>query len=140
MKNPHSVFISYSHRDGPIVRKILGDVLRNLPEGEFQFWDDSRVAPGSNWAAEVAHALERSTAMVVFVSPDYLSSQWSQRELEFALTSARYAGRLIPVLLQPTPKAPWILERLQYINATEDATGAGRKIAHALKSGEENGK
>ena len=131
--------MSYSHRDDETVRSILGDVSKNLPIGRFSFWDHTQITPGSNWAAEVAKALERSSAMILFVSPDYLDSQWGQRELDFALTSTRYAGRVIPVLIRRTPDAPWILEHLQYIDATSvPKTSVGKEIAKALRTARES--
>ena len=134
-KEPASVFVSYSHRDGETVRRILGDVSKNLPIGRFFFWDHTRIAPGSNPGADVAEALDSSSAMLVFVSPDYFASDWGRRELEYALASKRYAGRVIPVLIQRTPDAPWILERLGYIDATDsEPSTVGKEIAKALRS------
>jgi hypothetical protein len=135
-KNRRSVFLSYSDRDREAVRRIVRDVTDALP-GRYRFWDHSQdIVPGSNFAADVAKALDQSSAMLVFVSPNYLSSEWGRRELEFALSSEQYEGRVIAVLIRDTEKAPWILERLVYIDATERPAGAGKEIAKALESSE----
>ena len=138
-KKRPTVFLSYSDRDRDAVNQIVRDVSDALPN-RYSFWDHSeQITPGSNFAADVAKALEQSSAMLVFVSPNYLSSEWGQRELEYALTSRKYAGRVIAVLIRNTDKAPWILERLLYIDATEKPSSVGKQIAKALQSSEVNG-
>lgn len=107
MKERPSVFVSYSERDQVLVEQIirqLGPRLKEHPGREIVFWDQRQIAPGDNWAAEVGQALDQASAMLVFISPAYLSSQSSRKELEFALSSPRYEGRLIPVLLKPSPR------------------------------------
>ena len=134
-KNPPTVFLSYSHRDRDAVRRIIREVSEALPDDRFTFWDSSeRISPGTNFAADVAKALENSSAMLVFISPNYVQSEWGKWELDFALTARQYADRVISVLIRPTRGYPWILDSLQYIDATEKTSAAGRRIAKALES------
>ena len=48
--------------------------------------------------------------MVVLLSPDSAASEGQRREIDFALVSDQYAGRVIPVFIRPTKNFPWILE------------------------------
>jgi hypothetical protein len=138
-KNLPTVFLSYSARDRDAVSQIVRDVSAAIPD-RYRFWDSTEhVTPGSNFAADIAKALEQSSAMLVFVSPNYLSSEWGKRELDYALTAKQYAGRVIAVLIRDTDKAPWILERLRYIDATDKPAAVGKRIAEALQSSEVNG-
>jgi hypothetical protein len=50
--------------------------------------------------------------MIVLVSPAAAQSDQLAREIEYALTSKRFRNRLIPVIVKPTKKLPWILDRL----------------------------
>ena len=68
--------------------------------------------PGDNAASEISDALEGSDAVIVLVAPESMRSAWVRQEINFALGSPRYAGRLIPVLVKPTDEIPWILQKL----------------------------
>src|SRR6266550_4419156 len=132
MKDRRNIFLSYSQKDADEVHSILSRV----PQRGFAFWDARRIFPGSNWALEVGKALEEADGMLIFFSPNYFSSQWSQRELEYVISSPRFEGRLISVLLKRTPQVPWILERFQFIDATEKPALASKQIAKALQVAE----
>jgi hypothetical protein len=123
-----NVFLSYSQRDERFARRIAEE----LAGFGFSIWDDTRIAAGANWALEIGKALEQSDAMVVLISPDYLASQWAQREIEYGLSTSKYKGRLIPVLVRPTSDVPWILSTFERIDATANPRDASRQIAKAL--------
>src|SRR2546425_13142958 len=124
MKDRPNIFVSYSRKDAKDVQAILA----RIPQRGFSFWDASDITPGSNWAWEVGKALEEADGMLIFFSPNYFSSQWSQRELEYVISSPRFEGRLISVLLKRTPRVPWILERFQFIDATGKPVAASKQI------------
>jgi hypothetical protein len=54
--------------------------------------------------------------MVVLITPHAFESEWLKEEIQYALTSEHYQGRLIPVFLgreSETPtEVPWILRKL----------------------------
>lgn len=70
--------------------------------------------------------------MVVLLSPDSMKSEWVRGEIEYALGSRNYEGRLIPVLVRPTREIPWILREFQILQADDPAKVSG-VIANALK-------
>ena len=124
------IFLSYAHADA-LIAHSLGQALTS--EG-FEVWDAANeLLPGGNLHLKVGRALERSQAMVVLLSPDAIKSPSVLGEVDYALTSLKFRERLIPVLVRPTVNIPWILERLQFIDATKGDTKVARRIAAALR-------
>lgn len=115
------VFISHSRSDEKIAQKVA----HACHEAGFEVWDHhNEILPGDNWAEKIAQALRESEAMIVLISPDSLQSEWTQREIEYALGDERYRNRLIPVLLASPEKLakekfPWILKKLKMIELSK---------------------
>src|SRR5437899_12700419 len=110
MKRAQRIFLSHAQSD----RRLAKILAKDLSAAGLEVWFDAEeVPPGHNCAREAANALEKSDAMVVIVSPAAARSTWVRREVEFALGSPRYAGRLIPVVAKPTDEMAWILNRLR---------------------------
>jgi hypothetical protein len=124
------VFISYSGPD-----EKWADLLRErLAREGIDVWNPrSEITPGENWGLKYGKGLEASDAMIVLVSPDSAKSDWVQHEIEYALSSPRFRDRLIPLLVRPTARIPWILERQSLIRATKDIDGTVRHVTTALK-------
>jgi len=128
------VFISYAHEDREIAKRLV----RQLEGAGLEVWDDSSILPGDNWAEKVSQALKESQAMVVLVSVAALDSEWVRREIEFALGTKEYRGRLIPVFVGrrddiPEDKLPWILRRLHGVELTDQAEEESlEQVVHAL--------
>ena len=114
------VFISYTHSDAALAKKIVA----TLAAAGLEVWDDREILPGDNWAEQVAQALKESEAMVVLLTPEATRSRWVRHEIEYALGEKRYSKRLIPVLVgDPADFSqediPWILWRFQMIKLAE---------------------
>jgi hypothetical protein len=56
--------------------------------------------------------------------------------VEFALGSAKYAGRLIPVIIRPTKEIPWILRKLNLVDATRNWPRDTRLVVDVLRRSE----
>ena len=126
------VFLSYSSEDGEVAKK-LGS---RLAETGLEIWDPAEsLFPGDNWALRIGRALEESDAMVVLVSPSSMKSESVRQELEYALGSARYKGRLLPVILKPAKDMPWILRKFPSIRIGSKIGETARRIAAQLKRG-----
>lgn len=124
------VYLSYAEPE----RGLAGQLAKWLKKKGFDVWfADDRLYPGDNWPLAMGKALEESDAMVVLLSPDWSRSEWVQREVDYALTSKQYKGRLIPVLVRPTRDFPWILERCHMIRAGRSAAETSKRIASALR-------
>jgi hypothetical protein len=123
------VFISHAEKDGPYAA-LLG---RALTGAGLSVWEPSAVQPGDNWALKTGEALAKADAVVVLLSPDSVASEWVRREIEFTISSPRFNGRLIPVLVRPTPEVPWILEELPQWVEADNPAAAAKKIVGLLK-------
>jgi hypothetical protein len=123
------VFLSYAAAD----REFAAGVARSLKKKGYHVWfADDRLYPGDNWSLAIGKALKESDAMVVLLSPESVRSEWVRRGIEYALSSQKYKGRLIPVLVRPTKDFPWILER-QIIRAGSSTAETSKRIAAALR-------
>ena len=132
MKRAQRIFLSHAQSD----RRLAKILAKDLSAAGFEVWlDAEEVPPGHNWAREAANALEKSDAMVVIVSPAAARSAWVRREVEFALGSPRYAGRLIPVVAKPTDEMAWILNRLRPVSVKKDTGKVSRQVIEALGNG-----
>lgn len=124
------VFISYAVQDKDLAR----DLATRLTEQGYDVWfDEWQVLPGDNFAKRVGEALDESDAMVVLISPAAMQSNWVREEINFALGSQRYAGRLVPVVVEPTDEIPWILKRLQAVRVGKNRAQVSRRVAAALE-------
>lgn len=123
------VFLSYSKEDCKLARALASQ----LKKIGLEPWDPNEVLfPGDNWASEIGKALEKSEAMVVLVSPSSMKSDQVLREVDFALGSPRYKGRLIPVVLAEAEEMPWIFKNLRTVRLSTDLKKSAREIAEHI--------
>jgi hypothetical protein len=124
------VFISYSEADEKWVRLLRP----RLQEEGFEVWNSaSEIAPGDNWLLKSGKALQTADAMIVLLSPDSAKSDWVRSEIEYALSSPQFRGRVIPLLIKPTEDVPWILHKLHFIRATKDADETISRVVAILQ-------
>ena len=128
-ETPMKIFLSHSMSDRPLARNIA----QGLVDLGFVVWfDEWDLQPGENWAKAVGKALESADAMVVLVTPDSMQT-WQREEIQYALTTPRFEGRLIPVIVKSTPDIPWILETLNVVRPGRTAADTAQRIADALQ-------
>lgn len=123
------VFLSYSRSD----RVYAQQLADKLADSDLQVWHPDMLEPGQNWGDAIGNALRDSQAMVVLLSPEALESPYFKSEIDYALSSPEYEGRLIPVMVRPTANIPWILRKLKVMRATKNPSTTGQRIAQALK-------
>jgi len=126
-----NIFISHAERDRHYAT-ALGQALKDVG---LRVWEPLDVQPGENWGLKSGAALAASDAVVVLLSPDSVATEWVRREIEFAISSPRFKGRLIPVLLRPTRDVPWILRELPQWLESDDPTRAAKEIVNVLNAG-----
>jgi TIR domain len=114
------VFISHTVAD----RALAGRLTEQLREAGISAWNvDDQTFPGDNVYKAVGAALESSELMVVLYTRMATESSNVRQEIQYALTSGNYRGRVIPVLVdfatfQAGADVPWLLLRLNpvYLN------------------------
>lgn len=76
-----TIFISYSHRDTAWATWIAGCLAEAGFEVGFDSWD---VAPGTDIGAYLVDRINQAACMVVLASESYLTSRWTDLELNLA--------------------------------------------------------
>ncbi|MBV8781888.1 MAG: toll/interleukin-1 receptor domain-containing protein [Phycisphaerae bacterium] len=127
-KSTAKVFLSYSPADREIARTIQD----RLADAGFKVLSAADSLPGENVLLEMGKALEDADALVVLLSPAAVETSNFTFELGYALASQRFAGRVIPVLLEETKNIPWILNRFQILRADENASRVSKAIIDRL--------
>ena len=136
-KTSMQVFISYAHRDQKIAKelslKIAKALTSKLSVPAVKVWlADNEVLPGENLSLETGKALEQSNAMVVLLSPDAVESRYVRSEIAYALSSPKFEGRVIPVVIKPTKDIPWFLHTLAMIHARGTDAQSVKRIAEKI--------
>ncbi len=82
MAGPVHVFISYSSKDRPIVKRLMED----LKQAGVEVWfDHEQLKPGTrNWTAAVRRGIEQATDVIYAASPDAANSVYVGHELAIA--------------------------------------------------------
>ena len=118
----YDAFVSYSHRDGDWVVRILVPSLR---KAGIRIFSDLELLPGEEWSRALDDGFAQSRNIVLVMSPDYFVSDYAQLEVERALRlldDATSKRRVIPLLLRSVDLPP-ILSRLQYIDFRSERGG-----------------
>ena len=124
------VFISHSHED----RELADYLADRLSEAGHAVWrPEEQLLPGDNFALKTGQALAESDAMVILVSPQSVRSQSVRGEINYALGSPNYAGRVIPVMVRPTKDMPWFLRTLDAVEVGTNRDQASKSIIDALQ-------
>jgi len=93
------IFISYSRRDKPFVRK-LNDALDAAGIDAWVDWEG--IPLSSDWMKEITAAIEGGDAFIFVISPNSLASKVCMDELELGIKNNK---KIIPVLyLEPDKK------------------------------------
>ena len=113
------IFISYSHRDQRYLDELHAHLAFFEKKGDIDFWDDTRIQPGSRWYREIEKAISSARIAIVLVSADYLASKFIQeRELPPLLKAAQAEDvTILSVILSPCAFEQTALAQFQPINS-----------------------
>jgi hypothetical protein len=112
MYKPEAVFVSYSHRDTPVV-VACREVYKAL--GYEVLIDIDTLRAGQYWNAELMRLIDRADIFQLFWSHHSKDSPYVRQEWEHALTCDKGEGFIRPVYWeQPMPPPPPELVPLQF--------------------------
>ncbi len=120
----YDVYVSFHQSSADWTLQLVAALkaeLALLLGSEPQFFVDlQEVAAGELWASKLDHALQRSRTLLCVITPRYVASEWTQRELHAFVTA--HAGDRAPpvvsVMLRRTELPP-VLESLIYFDLTD---------------------
>lgn len=95
--HPRDVFISHAALDNATYIRPLREALRHRG---VSFWlSDIELEDGFSLTTQVGEGLEKADIVVVLLTPAFLESRWSDRELRCALAKDLSAGnqRVLPI-------------------------------------------
>jgi nucleoid DNA-binding protein len=124
-----NIFISHVQQD----RDYASTLRKALKNAGLSVWEPESLQPGENWRLRSGEALEKADVVIVVLSPESSSSEWLRKEIEFAISSPRLKGHVIPVLRRPARDIPWILRELPQWMEEQHPVVAAKRIASALK-------
>lgn len=124
------VFISYSRKDDPLMRKIAF----HLRDKGFKIWvDNEKLIPGTAaWEESIENAIKNAFIVIVILSPDSKSSEWVRREITYA---DQFNKRIFPVLVRGAEESslPIRLITRQYIDLRTDEDAGLDALSAAIK-------
>ena len=130
----YHAFLSYSHNDTNIMRRIRGD----LTGAGLAIWTDESLVPGTlSWKNAIEEAIQNTMTLVVLLSPDAKHSDWIEKEIDYARACD---VKVLPILVRGTDEisaVPFELINVQRIDLRENYhIGIDRLIATIKESGE----
>ncbi len=106
------IFISYARHDYAFAHQLLSGLRGISVEG---WMDEADIAAGAANGAAVRSAIEKSSAIVVLVSPSSLRSRW----VDFEVGAAQALGKpIVPILLEGS-ELPETLQDIRAIDARD---------------------
>src|SRR5437763_13933053 len=96
------LFYSYAHRDERW-RKRLEVHLSNLRrQGLIAEWHDRNISAGTTWASEIDIHLNTADIILLLISPDFISSEYSYSVEMMRAIERHEAGEacVIPIILR----------------------------------------
>lgn len=105
-KTPHTVFVSYSHKDIKLVDELLDGLntrCRIAYGHDIKFWRDTTdMSPGDLWHTKITNALEACDLGLLLTSPNFFASDYIREyELTQFVNPTGHHKAAIPVLLRP---------------------------------------
>lgn len=77
----HHVFLSYSRKDMPFMKRVQTDLQR----AKLAVWSDEQLEPGTtSWQLAIEQAIRNAGCIICIFSPDAANSQWVREELNYA--------------------------------------------------------
>jgi TIR domain len=123
------VFISHSSRDNEAAARIKAWLQERGFETPFLDFDKhAGIPPGADWERTLYQQVERSEAVIIIQTPNWLESKWCFAEF----TQARALGKpIFPIIETPTG-GTLISPDIQALDLRSDREGGLERLASAL--------
>jgi internalin A len=101
MKKRDLLFVSYSHRDTRYLKEFQPHLTFLEERGLLSAWSDQKIQPGTRWQQAIEEALDWTKVAIMFVSADFLVSDFINRyELPELLKAAQKGEVMIwPIIV-----------------------------------------
>ncbi len=114
--SPVNLFISYSYRDRRFKEELEVHLSPLRRQNIITLWSDGQIPVGTNWTQEINAQLEESNLILLLISPDYLASPTSDKEMQQALKRMQAGkAKIIPIILRPVDWQASPLSSLQVL-------------------------
>lgn len=126
----YQVFVSYSRTDSDIMKRVC----KHLRRLQLTLWTDENLVPGTqSWSKTIGTALEGSKCLIVLLSPDAKSSDWVDREINYAHSNVQIP--IFPILVRGDKKnsIPFMLAHTQYVDIRTQFEEPLTKLSNAIK-------
>ena len=130
------VFVSHANEDRSAARVLTEE----MTQAGIDVWNPYQdLDPGDNIAMKVGQALDRSDFMVIIWSSHSGLSKSVRNEIDYALSSQKYQGRLSTVVIDDKKTLPWVLANASSTseypnNKIEFQIGDFRPVVEKLKN------
>jgi len=98
-----SIFYSYSHRDERFCQTLKAHLSVLERKGIISSWYDRKINPGQQWEREIDENVRKSDIILLFVSADFVASDYCYQE-ELTIAMERHEANqaiVIPVIVRP---------------------------------------
>jgi hypothetical protein len=121
-----SIFISYSHADEKWKDRVVTEFRVLESEGNFEVWDDRRIAAGDDWSPAIEKALTEASVAILLISAEFLTSRFIKvEEVPQLLKRRKKEGlRVIPLIVWP---CAW--QQVSWLKGIQSRPLDGRPLA-----------
>ena len=102
MDDKIAVCICYAHKDETLMKELERHLSVLEQQGLITIWHDRMIVGGADWKQELNKHLDSAGIILLLVSANFLSSEYSNIEVKRAM-DRYHAGEaeVIPVILKP---------------------------------------
>lgn len=136
---PLKVFLSYSHNDLQMMRRLDTHLAPLKRLDRIESWNDRDILPGQEWDVIIRKQLNEADIVLLLVSADFVASEYIwKKEITVAMERMnRGECLIIPILLQPVDFEGLPFAEHQMIPFNE--AGARKLLAVSLWNNQEEG-
>jgi HEAT repeat protein len=100
---PIEMFISYSHKDEALLKKLVEHLASLKRHNKITAWHDRAIEAGEEWEVQLASHLESARIILLLISPPFIASNYCyDKEMRRAIERHdNGTASVIPIILRP---------------------------------------